>query len=200
MRKYVLLIVIAIAAIGYGGQKCYVYFTNTSPTRMTCRQYLADRPAGIWLELSDCVVDYQGAIQLESKVLKVDKGVYIPVRPQGDGGPAMLLLKMKSADAEQRVRNVVASNPSATRSPGGLTIPPETVSGLVQVGLDSDDKARRVLKGSVSSGELAEGYKIIEADAKPEAADAMFGAGLILAAVVGSVVWWMGKRKRSTAA
>lgn len=201
MRKYIILAVIVLAVLAYGTQKLYVFATNRSPARMTCRQFIDFRSSAKWLELSACDVDYPGAIRLESSVLKVDKGTFLPVRPVGATGPAPFLLQIKSEDLDARLVKSLAQHggmPANDPQSRGGEADGETVTGLIKFGMDSDSKVQRALEDEVRSGRLSRNYAIIEDGARPNPADALLGAGLIAGVLIIGFVVVKGRRKQAT--
>ncbi|MDB5355324.1 MAG: hypothetical protein JWN24_1777 [Phycisphaerales bacterium] len=201
MRKYIILTLIVLAVLAYGTQKLYVFATNRSPARMPCGQFIDSHSSAKWLELSGCDVDYIGAIRLESKVLKVDKGTFLPVHPVGVTGPAPLLLQIKSEDMEARLLKSLAqrgSTSAADPSSRGAEAGGETVSGLIRFGMDSDSKVQRALEDEVRSGRLSRDYVIIDDGARPDPADALLGAGLIAGVLIIGFVLFKGRRKPAT--
>jgi hypothetical protein len=191
MRKYLFFILLLIVAGVVAAQKSYVYLTNLKPTKMTCRQFLDSNSSKKWVELSDCQVDYLEGTTLQSLVLKIDKGSYLPVRPPGSEGPARLLLKIKSDDLIPRLTSLVAASKS-----GGQSAPStETVKGLIIFGLDVEEKVRHALESDVTAGKLQSDYMIIEDGASPDAGEAV--GSTIVFALLCLVVWafFKGRRK-----
>lgn len=197
MRVKWFLALVAIAFVVMAAHKAYVGLTNRQPTRMTCADFAGGRSGAKWVVLTDCEVDVENAIGLESRVLKIDKGLYLPVRPVGTTGPARILLKTESDDA---TAGLTDARPSDSRPPdasaaGALADEPPrrlvaTVSGLVESGFDSERKARRALDKIARGGSIREDYVVIAAGKQPDPADTVMGIVILAATVlvVGLVV------------
>ena len=176
-RGKILGILILLAMAAYGGQKAYVALTNRAPTKTTCADFVKSKSNAKWVELSDCDLDYPNAIQLESRILKVDKGVFVPVRPTGQRGPAPILLQLKTDDLSERV--VSSLKQSLADSAKG-----ETITGLVQFGMDSESKIEKAINKSNLKSQLAADYTLIEDGAKPDPFDAILGVVFIVGALL----------------
>src|SRR5690349_6715849 len=100
MRFKLFLILVGVVAMWVAAQKCYVVLTNWRPARMTCAQFVNNRPGAKWVELTGCELDVENAVSLQSRILKIDKGLFIPVRPAGATGPATIVLKTDDVDPD----------------------------------------------------------------------------------------------------
>ena len=193
MREYLFLFLVAIAVVAFAVQHIYVGLTNLHPTRMTCKQFLDTSPSAKWIEPTECEVDYLEAIHLQSAILKVDKGTYVPVRTPGDAGPARILVKMNSEDVNARIKAWITAPPSTAATESSVAMPApnhtETVTGLISFGMEEDSKARCALDKEVTAGALHQDFLVIDDHAKPDPADLAFGFAIILAAVILIVVF-----------
>src|SRR5947208_2276405 len=136
---------------------------------MTVGEFAKQRPSAKWLRLTGCDIDYLGAVRIQSRVLKVDKGTFVPVRPKGEAGPAPLLLKLDSEEAEKRLAarfgDATRSSLAAADSKDGAG---EVIEGMAAYGFDDDEKVRRALEEQVSAGAVASGFAIINAGERPD--------------------------------
>jgi hypothetical protein len=184
MRAKLFLLLVAGVIVAVGAQKTYVGLTNRAPTRVSCVDYLDGKTSAKWLVLTDCEIDLENAIGLESLILKVDKGMYVPVRPAGATAPPRILLK--TDDTDPRAGITAADTPAATAArdkPGSLKIA-ATVEGLVESWSDEDRKARRALDKIARQGTIDRDYVVIRAGKKPDAGDTFLGIFILAATVL----------------
>src|SRR5215212_10034372 len=111
MRFKLLLILLGVGGMFVAAHKCYLVLTNRRPTRMTCEEFIDKRPGAKWVELTGCELDVENAIGLQSRILKVDKGVFVPVRPAGATGPATILLRTDDVDPSIGIADETGSSP-----------------------------------------------------------------------------------------
>ncbi len=179
-------ILVAIAVVVMGVHEAYVYFTNREPVRMSCADYLSQRPSAKWVELTDCVVDYPGAIQVTSRIIKADKGSFVPVRPPGARGRASILLKVDTDEAEALALDAMG------KEMAGGAIPGKTISGLIGSWSDENSKTVRALE---TSKEVSPGFVILYEGRKPELG---LAAVLPVIAVVGvGALFFVARKSRS---
>lgn len=177
LRARIFLTLVAVVCCWFAGQSIYTWLTNRHPTVITCADYLRTRPSAKWLELTDCDIDFEGAIQLQSRVLKLDKGSFVPVRPRGIAGPVAIVIKMRTDDFDNRILDDIEGELAAdkpTTQPGA----PTTVKGLVVFGLESDSKTEKALR---DSGKLTADFVIIDPAGKPDPAAALGSVVLLVA-------------------
>ena len=198
MRMKLVLVVLGIGMMAFAAQKSYVVLTNRRPARTSCAEFVNNRSKAKWVELTGCELDLENAIGLQSRVLKIDKGLYVPIRPAGTTGPALILLKTDDEDPSAGIADEPGTDlPAAsTRDDGEPRRPVKTVTGLVQSGLDDDGKARRALDKLAQQGVIKTGYTIIEAGKKPDPADLVLGLAFLIGI---PVVGWFVLRGGGTA-
>ena len=132
MRMKLFLVLVGIAVMVYAAHMAYVVLTNRRPVRMTCAEFLNNRPGALWVELTDCELDLANAIGLQSRVLKLDKGLYVPVRPVGGWGPAAILVKANDLDPSADLTDEATAASPTTPTGDDSDRPVKTISGLVQ--------------------------------------------------------------------
>ena len=188
IRALVVLGVIAAALCMWGGQKTYVAIRDRQQLEISCADYVKKQPSARWLKLVDCEYDFDHlAYEQESSGDKY-KAVYFPLRPAGEeGGPTHIVVKRDDAAMLQIVYAFEHGN---EHPPGMDQMVPELlrpVEGLVQFGLDLDDKDKEEL-GKLNLG-LANDFVILDNGSKPNLV-----AGLILLllglGVGGALVWF----------
>ena len=190
MRAKLFLLLVGGVIVAVGAQKTYVGLTNRAPTRISCAAYENGQTKAKWLVLTDCELDLENAIGLESLVLRIDKGMYVPVRPAGATGPARILLKTDDTDESAGITPADAAVATAARDkPSPLKIV-ATVEGLVESWSDEDRKARRALDKIARQGTIDRDYVVIRAGKKPDAGDTFLGIFIVAttALVIGLVI------------
>jgi hypothetical protein len=180
MRLKLFLLILAVGLMAFAAQKTYVFVTNRQPTRITCAEFVGNNSNAKWVELTDCELDLKNAFGLESRVLKIEKGSYVPVRAIGAKGPAPILLKVNDDDPGLGIAPQQESSPAGDTTPAALPRLVATVSGLIQSGFDSDRKTERALDKLARDGKVRSDYRVIEAGKKPDPADAVVGVAVLL--------------------
>lgn len=189
MRNIIWGLVICACLLFVGGFKTADYFRNLQPTTMSLVEFSQKAPSTKWVNLTGCRFDFEHAISLESKVLKQDKGVILPVHPVGTPmtGDASIALYTTTEQATQlltaRLENLADPNYAAL------------VEGMVLGEFDKErDRVRKLVKGEPG---FATTVIVIKHGAKPDPADVALFAG----AVVGSgVLLFVLRRKRAKSA
>src|SRR3954453_11978687 len=90
----------AVACVG----SVVTWHRNRAPVEMSLGDYLRDRPAGEWVRLTGCEVDYAAAAESLNKGGKVI-AVYAPARPEGAGeipGPVDAVVLLSESTRSQR--------------------------------------------------------------------------------------------------
>lgn len=197
-----LLFFIVLACLWGGGQGLYTGLTNTSPTKLSCADYLLKSPGAKWVTLTNCYVDYTETVQITSKLGGSVKGNYVPVRAamkpeaaptkkidQGEKTifakaenttPVKILLKIDPHGPMKEMFDATTETAQADfllKNLDKIVQNDVEVTGLIQFGIDSDDKTRKTL--ATADWKLAPDFIVIEQNKKPEVfiAGLMFFAG-----------------------
>ncbi len=199
MRLKLFLVLLGVGGMVFSAHKVYVVLTNRQPARMSCAEFIRSGSSAKWVELTGCELDVENAIGLQSRVLKVDKGLYIPVRPAGETGTPPILLKTNDDDPSVGIRQEPvpdSGTPAESSGPPALA----TISGMVQSGLDGDRKSRKALDKLAREGVVRQDYLVIEAGEKPDMGDLVTGVSLLI--VIPLIAWvvWRGRSRTPPAA
>ena len=181
MRWGFLLVLFPVAAIAGGGQGVYTALQNPKPLAMTCAEYLARPHSQTWLQLSDCVPDWEKGGYTGGDA--ADE-LFVPLRAPG-GGTTRLVLRTKDKDVLARINR------------GEFSDAPGRYEGLVQFGMELRDKERKTVADVVEG--VTDDFVLLEHDKRPEVGlhGAMLGGGLL---VLGFAVWRFLKKRRASAA
>lgn len=195
MRGLILLAIVSVVALVWGGQNTYIGLRDRSQRVITCADYLKTSPDDRWLKLTDCEYDFDHLAYEQYKSGDI-RAVYLPLRPKGvEGGPTRIVVKR---DDKEMIKVVNAlehdeakPQPAFDHVIAQLDQPAE---GLVQFGLDLDDKDKKDLAG-LGLG-LDKDFVIIENGSKPKLLYGLlallFGVGMI-----GLFVWRLVRRFRA---
>jgi len=156
------LVLTCIAFIWGGGGDTYVALTNSQPTQLTCAEFFAKRPGAKWLELTECDVKYQDAVEVSYK-FGVVEGYYVPLVPRGSADKASsLMVRVETAEQLPRLARQ------------------EKISGVAQFGIESDDSVREAL--AEAGIPITEDFIILDPADKPDlaASSIMLGIGLLI--------------------
>lgn len=196
MRGKIIIGIVGLGCMWAGAQKAYVAATNRTPTQLSVADFTAGKSSAVWVELNDGKLDYRHAISLESQVLKIDKGTFVPVLPKGQtSGPASVLLEIKSDEVESRISKSLESVATSGSSDGG-----EPINGVLQWGIDGlDSKVKKALDQCARDGQIASDYKVIKEGEEPSTSDIPVGAGMFAAPplILGAIFLAGRKRKAS---
>lgn len=158
-----LLLALAAGLLWQGGQSCYVSSRNGEPLRMTMREYLNAKPSAEWLELRDAVVYLPGAMNIYNKLAGDSTApatdIYVPVyasEPASDDQPTSVVLKTSDPELVRIYNAAGAVGNDSTRIVRFLEenqrrlAETRTVSGVVQFGVDLDDKDKELVRDHVA--------------------------------------------------
>ncbi len=169
-----------------GGQMLYTALKNREPVTLTAKEYLAHRPDADWVHLKDTHCDLAECVT--SGYFGAVSELYIPVRSPGEdpGGAIKVLLKTKNEKLVALMEQLgkAGKNPAEmAKIIKGNTADlagPKEVTGLVEFGIESNDKKRSKLAGLHMS--LAPDFVIIADGEKPSLIQgaAMCAGGLLL--------------------
>jgi hypothetical protein len=92
MKLAILAIIAFVLAIAWGAQSVFIGIRDRTLIEITCADYLADPPAGRWVKLVECELDFENTLVREVDG-RVD-AVFVPMRPRGvTDGPARLVVE-----------------------------------------------------------------------------------------------------------
>lgn len=170
--KWILLLA-GFGLLVHGGQDVYEGVTHRAPTRMTMDQFLREKPNEGWFHLQGCFLDVaDGSVQTESGEVT---SVYVPVYSVNDPKQDAIHLLLSTNDPQ-----ILSTIAEAAKQPARMT-PAQTlayafknknrlwvkrdVEGMIQFGLDSDDKTNGKLTDINKT--LAPDWVILEDGKKP---------------------------------
>ncbi len=181
MRFGCLVLIISIGLIWGGGQGVYTSIKNSSPTELSCAEYLEQKPNAEWLHLKKCSLNVLNASHEEKygSILHL----YIPLSPvlseaEGEEGekknekkpPVQILLKTKDEgfmntykqlsklkDASAQIQFLVKNRKKL--------FPEQDVEGLLAFGINEKSSSREKLRELNEN--LAEDFVIIEHHDRP---------------------------------
>lgn len=181
---------IAAALLIGGGQGLWTAVTNTSPTEMSCAEYIETRPSSKWVTLTGCTLAVLESSHEESLSGGVER-MYIPVyaTPPEDQEFATDIVIMLSTedpayvaaytklsgitDETELLRAVIDSYDE-------LYVEPESITGLVRFGIELQDDEADQLRSLDES--VVEDFVILDDDEEPKVlfSAGMFGGGLLV--------------------
>jgi len=182
----------AVFLLWSGGQGAYTAVTNWDPTQMSCKDYLARRPSGIWLKLEGCQVSLIEGSYFE-RGGRIEE-LFLPLRPadepeQEKSQKIQVLLSTKDPKLLNLARQLRDIKDQGQFLKFALenrdqVFAKKNVEGLMRFGVDLDDDDRKKLAGL--DKELAADFLILDEGKKPSFATSlgMLGGGLVLALVL----------------
>ncbi len=179
-----LAIVLMIGALWWGGQSTFTALKNRDQRTLSCADYERSRPDADWLQLTGCYFDFDDSAS-ESVRGGASTTAFIPLRsaPGKSGQPIQLFLVTKDKQILEFIRAV--DNNDADRA-GALATDlaldkPQTLTGLVQFGMELKDKERAKLAELFPHA--AKDFALLEHNAKPKLGLGLgvLAAGLVLA-------------------
>jgi hypothetical protein len=183
MRLIIVLLVVVGVCLWWGGQNTYIALRDRHQLEITCADYIKKRPDSRWLKLTHCEADFDNlAVETDSGGYKIRK-VYLPLRPEGEtSGPTRIVVVRDDEDIIAAVKapehHGVAAQHAIDNVLAQLQQPTE---GLVQFGLDLDDKDKEQLAG-LSLG-LDKDFVLVDYQAKPKLQKGLFVLSLGLAGI-----------------
>jgi hypothetical protein len=186
MRAWIGLVIIAAVALYWGGQNTFIAVRDRNPREISCADYVKSRPDDRYLKLTSCEYDIERLAYREKGDAITD--VFLPLRVPADSTSETMIVVKRTDDAMRAVARAIRYQRT--------TMPPETKEvmkqlqeptiGLVEFGLDLDDKERQELAG-LGLG-LHREFVIIEYGAEPRL---LLGAlVLLLGVAAGSYALW----------
>jgi hypothetical protein len=166
---------VAIALMVGGGQGIYTAVTNAEPATYTVEDYLRDRPDSTWLHLTDTTLDLTQASYTEIRFIRRISELYIPVfsADYEPNAPIQIIVLTKNAEMLQTLKDLQSVSSQGEGAIAAylkdhrdqIFISTE-VSGLVQIGIDTDTDTRQKLQQLYGS-RLSSDFILLKADAKP---------------------------------
>lgn len=187
-------LLLPLVLLWLGGQGVYTAVRNRQPYSATYSEYVQTKSDKEWVELKETRLSVVEAITSE-KHGTIDE-VYIPLRAPGAAAkePVHALLLTRDPDViglvkmirglrdEKAVIEFAAKNQKDV-------FPTRTVTGLVQIGMDSDDRKRgKIQKLDIN---LSDGYVVIEEGKKPQP---LLAIGFLLGAFPAAWLCWFRSR------
>lgn len=188
-------LLIPVALFWGGGQTLYTAIKNREPHSITFAEYIRTKPDREWVELKEAKLDFTGAI---AKSTGTPTEAYIPLHAPGEPDDAKVSALLHTRDkAMLDLVKQIRTLPDEKATIEFLVknreriFPQQTVSGLIEFGIDDNSKKRR--KIAKLDANLAENFAIINHDEKP---NLMLGIGLLVAAF--PIAWFCWFRRSSS--
>lgn len=192
-----LRLLIPVALFWGGGQTLYTAIKNREPHSITFAEYVRTKPDREWVELKEAKLDFTGSI---AKSTGTPTEAYIPIHAPGEPDDAKVSALLHTRDtAMLELVKQIRSLPDEKATLEFLVknreriFPLQTVSGLIEFGIDDNSKKRR--KIAKLDANLAENFAIINHNEKP---NLMLGIGLLVAAFPVAWLCWF-RRSGSSA-
>jgi hypothetical protein len=207
MRLGCLLPLVSIALIIGGGQSVYTGLKNRKATAIGIDALIASKPAAEWLRVQGGVLDTMNSAYPSAFGVGEATSMYLPLVPPGtDSSEATIHVLVLTKDPQLLEFTNQARKFDEPTSPKGAAKEfllknldklhvARTVEGLVQFGIDANDKQTRKIRKLYSN--LADDAIILEEGKTPSTGTGfgMLAAGLVL----GGVLVASGRRKQSPA-
>ncbi|MEO8631320.1 MAG: hypothetical protein ABI612_24980 [Betaproteobacteria bacterium] len=189
-----------VIALLAGLQGLWIGFSNYSPAKLTCAEYMATPSSADWLELTDCRINYLEAVKTFKKLSTLERSVayYAPVRAYDDETKLVILIAKAPENVAQLLeplfRHVAkqsgASGPTEdevlAQHGDELVQSHATMKGLILRGMDSSSDLRELLeKDQPASWKLERDWRLLDQSAAPSL---IKGALLLLLGLV-ILVW-----------
>jgi hypothetical protein len=183
-----------IALLWAGGQGAYEALRNRSPETMTCEAAQATPPRSAWVHLTGCRVNVlEAAYKTRAGVATDD--IFVPLTSGGQGGDkaVRLVLATKDPDVVAVVKEMSALDEKDTKALFSFLaknakrlVRVKDVTGMVQAGIDKDDKVYRRLKEV--NKDLAADFLVIDEGRQPRLlwSLVLLGGGLLLVLLLGA--------------
>lgn len=149
IRAIIVLLALSGLGIYWGGTNFYTALRERDPLEITCADYLKNHPENRYLRLTQCEPDLDNTAIEEEGDSKAIKAVYIPLRAKGTAaGQTEIVLKRTDKDMTSLMGSLESAGPDDEAKGAKVLAELEGPNeGLVQFGMDLDDKDMRELKG-----------------------------------------------------
>lgn len=201
MRKYLILIVLALVFLWGGGQGVYLAVTNLSQSKYPVSDYIQSRPDSKWVKLTDATLDFTAVTCSSFLGFGRTEEIYVPVIPAGEpkGRNVHVLFATKDPqllEIADRLRNLgsQAEVEAYIKTHKNDLFVRKDVDGLVRWGLNFKSRDRNALEREYPN--LSPHFVVIDDGERPEyvAEGILFLAGIALA--VWLVVIFVNSRRK----
>ncbi len=184
------LLVVGIPLIAHGGEGLYHAARSSRQAEMTCEQFVRQRPAGLWVRLTGCQLDYAspGYREADGRIAEI----FFPVRAEGQPAtsPAPILAGTTDPGALAIVQGAIGSGRPADQEAVTVMMlrvvtllrASREIDGLTRAGVLELFRTRRAL-GSFAVA-LAPDYAVIDLHTRPAFTGSAIEAGVGLLSVL----------------
>ena len=200
--RLVLFFLAIIAGLFWaGGQGLYVALTNREPAVIGYDDYIKTKPNAIWLQLTNCILDFGSVSYRSSPGSSRPTELFIPITGQDENkGEVHVLLVTKAPELLQAIAELESKKTESevlmwaikTRD---ISHPKQGVIGLVRFGIDMKEKERGKLMKLQSN--LATDFIMLDDGLKPALGKSI---GLVALGVMalGGGVMYLRRNKETT--
>jgi len=183
-----------LALLWAGGQGVYEALSNRSPESLSCEAAQTTPPRSGWVHITGCKVNVlEAAYKTRAGVATDD--IFIPLTAGGQGGAktVRLVLATKDPDIVAVVKEMSALDQNDKKAffsflakNAKRLIRDKDVSGMVQSGIDKNDKIHRRLKEL--NQDLAADFLVIDEGREPRLlwSLSLLGGGVLLLLLLGA--------------
>lgn len=189
MRLMLFLLIVGGVCVWWGSQNTYIALRDRHQLEISCADYVTKRPEARWLKLTGCEYDFDHMAYEQSQSGTISK-VYLPLRPTGEQSGPTRIVVVRDDEEMVKVANALEHDdakpePAFDHVMQQLAQPTE---GLVQFGLDLNDKDKKDLAG-LGLG-LDRDFVLIDNGAKPKLMKGLgvLSLGLTLLGVFGVLI------------
>jgi hypothetical protein len=183
-----------LALMWAGGQGVYEGLRNRTPETMSCEAAQATPPRSSWVHLTGCRVNVLEAAYKTRFGIPTDD-IFIPLKAGTGGGDKTirLVLATKDPDIVAVVKEMSALDGNDKKAFFSFLaknvrrlVRDKDVTGMVQSGIDKDDKIHRRLKEQ--NKDLADDFLVIDEGREPRLlwSLVLLGGGLLLVVLLGA--------------
>ncbi len=155
-----------------GAPVFYTTLNNSKRIEMTCAEYLAKKPSGKWIKLTDCQMARFESVALEKAGAEI-REVFIPVYPLkgGDLKQAHIVLVSRRADdlafisGKHKTRVTPENAGAVLQKLGADMVRTGSIDGVIRHSVANFEDDRTELAKRIRS--LAPGFVIIEDETRP---------------------------------
>lgn len=190
MKLRFALLVVGVPLLALGGEGLYHAAHSRRQAAMTCEQFVRQRPAELWVRLTECELGYDspGYREADGHITEI----FFPVRIAGQPGhsPAPLLAATTDPAALAIVQGTIGSGPPADQETVTVMMlrvvtllrASREIDGLVRAGVVERFQTRRALRSFPVA--LAPDYVVIDLHTRPAVGWSAVEAGVGLLSVL----------------